>query len=380
MGEPLKQSNRYELLDILKGLLIILVVLGHTNTPFTKWIYSFHMAAFFAISGFLWNEKYVTCKSYLLKFIKSRIIRLYIPFVLVNIIFVLLNNIFIKIHFYTVDASFLKATLNWPIKQTGSVFTTRYMIIECIKSFFLKSGAAPIVNTCWFLATLFIISISHCMIRLVIRHQGAKIKEFSLIISIFICLLITYLININLINMAGGIKRIFPAYAAFLIGSLLKEYLPYFKISNQKYMNYFQCIVALMGILMVLSNTRMVELSKGYIVNPGYFILGLLQGIIILLYLSIFIMKTNKYAWIKYLGVNSMSIMLFHVLSFKIVNLFLIIIYKKDKVYLASRHVIYDLPKMWSLLYLLFGISLPVCIDLFWDRYKTKIQKNHFLK
>ncbi len=38
--------------DSIKGIGIILVVLGHISSPFTEFIYSFHMPLFFIISGF----------------------------------------------------------------------------------------------------------------------------------------------------------------------------------------------------------------------------------------------------------------------------------------------------------------------------------------
>ena len=41
--------------DSLKGLAIILAVLGHIASPLSSFIYSFHMPLFFIISGFFLN-------------------------------------------------------------------------------------------------------------------------------------------------------------------------------------------------------------------------------------------------------------------------------------------------------------------------------------
>lgn len=56
-------TNRLQWADALRGLLILLVILGHSiqyapnidaeNNRLWNMIYSFHMPAFFAISGFL---------------------------------------------------------------------------------------------------------------------------------------------------------------------------------------------------------------------------------------------------------------------------------------------------------------------------------------
>ena len=44
---------RNKTIDVVKAWGIILVIMGHTYSPFNKWIYSFHMPLFFFVSGFL---------------------------------------------------------------------------------------------------------------------------------------------------------------------------------------------------------------------------------------------------------------------------------------------------------------------------------------
>lgn len=71
------QKNRVEYIDTLKGLLIILVIFGHTgiNSNIQKWIYSFHMPLFLIISGFFYKEE-----SYIINY--RRVKGLILPFVL----------------------------------------------------------------------------------------------------------------------------------------------------------------------------------------------------------------------------------------------------------------------------------------------------------
>lgn len=49
--------NRIIGLDIARGILIILVVLGHANPPFVQYIFWFHMPAFFILSGMLFKPE-----------------------------------------------------------------------------------------------------------------------------------------------------------------------------------------------------------------------------------------------------------------------------------------------------------------------------------
>ena len=76
------------------------MVLGHTRSPFTSFIYLFHMAVFFMVTGYLWNgDKYVSISGggqYVLKKLKA----LWIPFFAGNAIFVLLNNEFVNVGIY----------------------------------------------------------------------------------------------------------------------------------------------------------------------------------------------------------------------------------------------------------------------------------------
>jgi fucose 4-O-acetylase-like acetyltransferase len=94
----------YDELTIMKGIGIILVILGHSfsfsgfniiennrlNTYIFKTIYSFHMPLFFMIAGFLTNNKHnLTKKFYLVK-----IRRLLIPYIFINIVDIIPRHLF----------------------------------------------------------------------------------------------------------------------------------------------------------------------------------------------------------------------------------------------------------------------------------------------
>lgn len=50
-------SGRNEYLDALKGVGIILMVIGHVQSPIRDFIFSFHMPLFFFISGYLFKDR-----------------------------------------------------------------------------------------------------------------------------------------------------------------------------------------------------------------------------------------------------------------------------------------------------------------------------------
>lgn len=137
------QNKRIDYIDTLKGILIILVVFGHTeiNTNIQKWIYSFHMPLFIIISGFFYKEQKNIINL-------KRIKRLVLPFILFSILAIIFPGFPLLI---------LK---NQPI--------------EWSKIFYLEEKIffnIPI----WFLIVLFFIEIKINIINKISKHQNIKI-------------------------------------------------------------------------------------------------------------------------------------------------------------------------------------------------------------
>ena len=89
---------RQRWIDIVKGIGIILMVIGHADAPtFLKiWIYGFHMPLFFIIGGYLFNrEKWLEnglvrllqsrAKAYLAPYVVLFIINLFCWYILVQL-------------------------------------------------------------------------------------------------------------------------------------------------------------------------------------------------------------------------------------------------------------------------------------------------------
>ena len=101
----MENKKYYEELTILKGIAIILVVLGHSfsftgfnildNNILNRYIhdsiYSFHMPLFFMIAGFLTNNYKDNLNK---KFYVSKIKRLLIPYIFINIVDAIPRHLF----------------------------------------------------------------------------------------------------------------------------------------------------------------------------------------------------------------------------------------------------------------------------------------------
>lgn len=74
-------EKRVKWIDIYKGLGIILMVIGHSTGIFNEYIYQFHMAAFFVISGYTTNLDRDSFGHYFYKKVYS----LYIPLLSITV-------------------------------------------------------------------------------------------------------------------------------------------------------------------------------------------------------------------------------------------------------------------------------------------------------
>ena len=85
-------KQRDPVIDSMRGIGIVLMVLGHSGFPGTDFIYLFHMALFFMLSGWLFS-----LRGGLAHFAKRKLVTLWLPFVAANTVFTVCNNLFKQI-------------------------------------------------------------------------------------------------------------------------------------------------------------------------------------------------------------------------------------------------------------------------------------------
>lgn len=88
-----KSVNREPYFDILKGILIFLVVFGHClpeHWELHKWIYSFHMPAFFIADGFVLRYTKF-CQSSFSKFLTKEVKGVLLPYLFFSVVLMLLR-------------------------------------------------------------------------------------------------------------------------------------------------------------------------------------------------------------------------------------------------------------------------------------------------
>lgn len=276
-------KNRIVWIDTAKGLLIILVVIGHChiNSVIDVVISSFHMAGFFIISGFTFNAKnhfFAKNGGFLIKKIKS-IILPYFLFCFLMLLQKYFTAIFIS--HKSID-----------------------IIDGLVSVFVLISGRETItVYGLWFLPCIFLSEI--------ILYFFVKIKENKQFVAYLYLLLIfigcSYLyIKTRVVSVVS----LLPFSCTFiLIGKLIKKCISF--IEKKKIIIFFISIVFFA--VCVYVNSKLTKPSFDFSsMNMGVVPLYLLSSIFGTMALICISMNVQKLKFINLIGKNSIYYYGFH--------------------------------------------------------------------
>lgn len=139
-------KSRNLVLDIMKGIGILLVVIGHNfdnNSKIFIYIYSFHMPLFFLLSGYFFKYEHN-----FKKFINKKTYSIIMPYLYFSLISIILYNMFISSNLYALSTFF---------------FSNR-----------LGMGNIPYNTPLWFLSCLFLISMFYYLIY-IIKNKCPKL-------------------------------------------------------------------------------------------------------------------------------------------------------------------------------------------------------------
>lgn len=147
--------QRNVLFDVMRGIAIILVVVGHAGISSLEWnfIYSFHMPLFFFISGyFLKTDK--DFKSFCLKKLKG----LYIPFLKYYALFILVSPL---LHIFSLTKN------NY--SHVGEILQALFLAAR------FRVGAIDLLGQFWFLPVLFFVGvIAYACVRITEKYLDGK--------------------------------------------------------------------------------------------------------------------------------------------------------------------------------------------------------------
>lgn len=295
-------GKRIDWIDIFKGLAIILVVVGHSTGLFNAYIYQFHVAAFFFISG--WVAKFDGTS--LFKDLLKKARTLIIPLLLMIVIFGIVTNCMNTCGIYKYF---------WDEGSSQSVF--RLMIN------FLENGTmVDLLGAAWFVEVLFFTSIiSHFLYVLTWKN-----KYIFIILTVTVYILGYYAMR-HKCALPYGADMALLAQGYYGTGFFLKSVVPEELFGKKRKSvildGLFFLITSFFMYLMKekLNGVNLMNMADREINSLGWTTIAVANGIIWLYSLSQIIscddFKTLKNGLI-YIGRNTMGIMLFHFLFFRL--------------------------------------------------------------
>lgn len=335
-NECINDHHHIVWVSVIKGICIILMVLGHSGCP--EWlrnsIYLFHMPCFFILSGVLFkiNRPYV--------YIKKKVKGLYLPFITYGFIFIFLHNIFFNLGILRVE---------WEFSE---------MIIKTIETIaFIPS--VPLLGPLWFLSRLFLVAVI-CYGLIYFYHKLEFKTLFLLLMSIFLLLLALIISLLSTIFPVVG-KITLQGCSFFIFGYLLRTMLESGRIVlfNKHYIQLvtFICLFPILGLFLSLDMGTASGIEVLLIYCTG------IMGFYTLINLYMVIRRCKHLIILfDYIGKHTLEILVFHLLSFKIVSLIIGVLFNIDADLLWYAGGNYCRDSNFWIIFVFMGIILSLII------------------
>ena len=352
----MRSQDNYSLeLDILKGICIILVVIGHSGSIFTHYIYLFHVGVFFIASGYVYKQ--VRTWGELKRYVLKRVKRLYLPYVGCNLFFLIINNWLVSCNIYD---------------------TTKYISFKALPVHIIKILCmienSELLGAAWFLRVLFLLSVIYSFFDFCIDKLFDSKNVFcgQLIMSIALHTIGYLFWKYDIIGGTIGTYFIIftTIYILYFIGTNIRGKMGFVKDSKIAVI----CAIVASLLLLIIGRYETLEIGRAYGVF-GIFIVSVCMGWMFLWAISFIIKQSKRVAnFFRYLGRKTIYILLFHFVGFKFVIFMQIKMLEKPISYLASFPIYLD---GWSWLYTVSGIVFSVSIAVIVEnsvRYYSKVK------
>lgn len=331
--------------DIVRGIGIILVVIGHClpYMYFVHFIYLFHMGLFFISSGIFFKCPSFTppphtytsqIKQYVFKKIKS----LYVPWVVTNICLLLIQNYCVK--FNLADVSYHGTDY---LKALGHI-----LLFGGIKN--------PMLGPLWFLRTLFGASIILYVVMSFVKSQKC---QMLIVLTLYLA---GMLINMICEELPYNIERMMIVCFVIYIGYLLNKYKTskFVSLCLRKESTFLIVLFLLIAAIFIRIDLNRNEYSYLFV-----FPLMALLGTFMCLKASSMISKIKGLKQIfSFLGRNSLYILILHVIAFKFISILIVLLYNLP--YQPPSKNLYNfvisdnIGDFWWVLYAITGLTIPV--------------------
>ena len=316
--------KRNKNIDVARGLLIILMVLGHTGFVGTRFIYLFHIPSFVFISGYLHKDDYSINKLY------NRFKSLYYPFVKYSILFLIFINFFVALGI------------------TESEIVTTSNLLQKLLDVFLMKGLGSFLGAFWYLTMILQVIFIYIFLDKLIKN----INILSFVIIVLSLFMFWFISKGN--TLPAYIDRSILMILPYHIGRLLKKYETLISF------NFKLLFLSFTIILTVYITGFQINIGSRTLPNIFIYLISLFSGFYLVMSISNIIVQYKFEKLFSYLGKNTIVILALHFFSFKLLDLTLHN-FTNFTVYDLSRFpVSFDNSLIFSLSYLIVGLCVPI--------------------
>lgn len=332
-----------EFWNIMKGLGIFSVVVGHSWMWAQNFVYLYHVPLFFFISGYFYNEQKYGDRPWLN--LHNRL-HLWIKYIIVCIPFILLHNYFIRWHLVPLDTPYDSGT--------DMVIQMAYTVIGWNREF--------LAGVLWFVPTLVMASVfsgfTVTASRMAYVHTGKTVLKFILQAVIIISAgTAGYLMIQSGWQLPDKMQITLTVLPYMWLGYLLRNYM-------KEIEKWIRTEVALAFLLVLLwyGRNHLISLVDGYI-TPFMYVMSVM-GFYVCMWLSGILRQYRPLRWIAAVfsdfGQASFWIMLVHFPIIRVIDL------------MYAVFVLHDVSRMYTNylgtypilvpVYLLCGVALPALL------------------
>lgn len=336
--------------DIVKGLGITAIVLGHTGVFAGAFVYLFHLALFFFITGYFYNEKKYGDEPFL--YFGARLAGAWPKYMLYTSVFVLFHNFFVSGGLYA-----------------GQPLYNHTMMLTAICSGISFSCPEQIQGALWFVPVWLVSSslFGGCVWfgRMVSeRFQKPRLKLWLIALSSVTAGAAGLFLNMRKCGLPYNLQAALLVIPIYLAAWLLKQYAPSFR----RFTTWYGCLIS--AFLLNQINQRFhifIDLASMNVPGILFFPISVL-GIYFVLSLADCMERVTALTRLfTFLGRQSFDIMAVHFLIFKLMD------------YGYARFILHSAPENLSsfpvsfraelgFLYVIFGLLIPALIGWCIDR------------
>lgn len=362
------KGNRNIAIDILKGIGIILVVVGHSGCPklLNELIYSFHMPLFLIASGYFFSDKYIETILSVKQYAKKKLKTLYLPYLKYSLIFLVAHNLFFKI-----------GLINTMFGDMGGVnselYTIREIIYRCVNITFRMGGYEPfLLGAYWFMRALFLGCICLCFFSYIINKVTHN-KQLSVFITSFLFCMIagfkSYLSKDIPFFPGGGYPELM---SVFFIGvGYFIRHIELNSLLKERSILWFSSMVFIIVFLMHPSSLK----TSSNFVDWAAIIFSGTCGFILIHYSSKKFQDSKIGLAIASIGRNSFYILTFHFLMFKPASLLKVHLFGLNPKMVGCHPIIFPVEDNWFWIVYSFT-SILLCILTY--KVINRVRQNGF--